>query len=228
MPARPTPREAILELIESELADVHTSFPATVVSYDSARQTVDVKPGVKDFREKDDGTLVFFERPKLEDIPVAFPRGGGFHQTWPLAAGDFVTVVCSELDTLVWRVKGGQTSRPAYPDRHQVNGCFAFPGGYPDDRAIASAVTNGVAIQSDDAAAGIVVKSSEVLLGDNTATNFVALANLVDSIFTSIDTVFRTSWVPVAMDGGAALKAAWTAAFATPPSTVAATKTKAK
>ena len=58
----------------------------------------------------------------------------------------------------------------------------------------------------------------------NSSADAAALASKVDLLWSTLDTVFRTAWIVAPMDGGAALKAAYIAAFATPPSSVASTK----
>jgi hypothetical protein len=56
---------------------------------------------------------------------------------------------------------------------------------------------------------------------------YVALAQKVDLLWTTLYTLFTSGWViPPAPDAGAALKAAFVAAFPTPPQSVAAAKTK--
>ena len=72
-------------------------------------------------------------------------------------------------------------------------------------------VADGTAIQIDDS-------GQEVKLGDTSASDFVALANLVNENFARIKSVFD-AWVPVAaptIENGAALKLAWDAEFLTP------------
>ena len=55
---------------------------------------------------------------------------------------------------------------------------------------------------------------------------FVAMAPLVDLLWSTLWGVF-SAWVPAPNDGGAALKTAFLAAFATPPASVASTNLKA-
>ena len=60
----------------------------------------------------------------------------------------------------------------------------------------------------------------------NSSADAAALASKVDLLWTTIDTLFRTGWVPAPPDGGAALKAAWLVSFPIPPTSVASTKLK--
>ena len=78
----------------------------------------------------------------------------------------------------------------------------------------------------------IVVESSDVRLGSGSASDFVALSSKVDQFQAFVDATI-TGWVPVAGDGGAALKAAYVAARTplygapgTPLPTTGATKVK--
>lgn len=57
--------------------------------------------------------------------------------------------------------------------------------------------------------------------------NLVAWAEKVDDYIAAMDALFRTDWVVVASDGGAALKAAFAAAFSVAPDSVACEKTHA-
>lgn len=67
---------------------------------------------------------------------------------------------------------------------------------------------------------GIVEAGSEDL-------DFVAQSGKVDQIIADIMDVF-TNWLPVSMDGGAALKTAWGLKFPTPPDSVASVNLKSE
>lgn len=168
MASSPTLREAILAVIESEIADIHVSFPATVVKYDAAKQRVDVQPTVRDFRRDDDGDIVFIDRPVIPGVRVGFPRGGGFHMSMPLAAGDHVWVVCGELDTLI-ESQEGEVSNPGIPDRHQLAGCVAIPAGYPNSKVIDPAPSTSNLVIGRDGSEGdiVVTPSGSVLIGSD-------------------------------------------------------------
>lgn len=63
--------------------------------------------------------------------------------------------------------------------------------------------------------------------GGPTADDFVAMAGKIDTIISTLDTMFRTGWVVVPTDGGAALKAAYLAAFSSAPGSTASSNLKA-
>jgi hypothetical protein len=95
--------EVIKDGIEDRLFDVHTSLPGIITSYDPAKQRASVRCAIK--RRYPDGTLT--EMPVIQDVPVQFPKGGNFHFTWPVAAGDECILVFSERSLEVWKRDGG-------------------------------------------------------------------------------------------------------------------------
>jgi hypothetical protein len=70
--------------------------------------------------------------------------------------------------------------------------------------------TSGDTITLDNGVETLTIDSAEVKAG--TGTDFTAMSIPTDLNFTLIDTIIN-AWVPVPMDGGAALKTAWLAAW---------------
>jgi len=231
------PTEALDAWFQHRMLDVHTAIPCEVLAYDAAAQTVDVQPQVKHYVLNFDGERTAEALPDLYGVPVAFPRAGGFHLTLPIAAGDYVLVLFSEEPTQAWRSKARQLA-PGLLDRHGLNGPFAIPCGFPDkDKLSTAPPTDAVEIASDDGAAAVVVKGSEVLVGDATATDSASLDSKVQDELQALSdrlAVFErvfAAWTPVAMDGGLALKTAYSADPGTPgpaPGATAAAKVKLK
>lgn len=65
-----------------------------------------------------------------------------------------------------------------------------------------------------------------VALGEQMPADFVALASKVNAYISGLHTVLST-WVPVSMDGGAALQLAYNTKFTTAPASVGSTKVRA-
>jgi hypothetical protein len=167
--------------LQNRMADVHTALPAKVLAYDAAAQTVDVRPEIKRYIFDDEGTRTAEALPDLYGIPVAFPRGGGFHVSFPLAVDDYVLVICSEEPTISWRDKA-RAVEPGIFDRHGLNGTFALPCGYPDKEKLPSAPSgtelelasdNGSSILRMDSSGTITVTGDLVVSGEVTAGNAV-------------------------------------------------------
>lgn len=114
---------AINARLESHALDLHTHLPGIVESYDPAKQTAVVRPAIKTiFRNR--GPV---ELPHLVDVPVHFPRGGGFVLTFPVAKGDECLLAFSERAIDFWWAKGG-VQLPSEYRLHDLSDAFAFVG----------------------------------------------------------------------------------------------------
>jgi hypothetical protein len=168
--------EAIRGSIARSLDGVHTSIPAKVRSYNAPLQQCALEP-------------VIVGMPPLEDVPVLWPRGGGYFVHLPLTAGDHVLVVFCEQDFGPWRLSGSAMA-PALLRRHGLF-AYALPGAAPDIAPLASAGNlTGAAIGSD---AGVIVQvgSSAVQIGP---AGVGALPVLTASEFTSLLATL-TTWL---------------------------------
>ena len=133
--------ETIRGAISRSLDGVHTMIPAKVTQYLAPVQQCACEPVIKGM-------------PSLEDVPVLWPRGGGYFMHLPLAAGDWVLLVFCEQDFSPWRLSGSAMA-PAHLRRHGLF-AYAVPGAAPDIAPIATAAAlSGAAIGSDT---GVVVQ----------------------------------------------------------------------
>ncbi len=114
-------------------AGLHTSMPGVIKSYNPLTKTADVLPVIKTpLYEPETGAEDEAEElPVIPNVPVSFPRGGGWHLSFPLQAGDHVTLVFSESATGQWR-ESGEVSDPGDVRRHSLGYPTAFLGAHPD------------------------------------------------------------------------------------------------
>ena len=137
-------------------AGLHTSMPGVIQSYDPATKTADVRPVIRTpMYEPETGLEMEAEElPVIPNVPVSFPRGGGWHLSFPLAAGDHVTLVFSESATGQWR-STGEVSDPGDVRRHSLGYPTAFLGAHPDaevllDDAPVNPITAGKLVLGKD------------------------------------------------------------------------------
>jgi hypothetical protein len=168
------------------MGDVHKVMPGIVVAYHpssaptggspGAPARVDVQPAVHDVRQ-DTGTGDRVSEPwqVLPEVPVAFPRGGGFSLRWKLAPGDKVTLVSFDLDPTA-HFGTGQAEDPPDVRRHGGGYWLALPydltdGGALEDPGDDLVVTlpGGNEIRAN---------ATAIALG-HSPSDFVALASLV-------------------------------------------------
>lgn len=158
-------------------AELHVSFPGRVESYDASEQKADIQPLLQrvivdaDGNELDPETL-----PILHDVPVAFPRGGGFFLSWPLAAGDLVHVLIVERSIDQFLGGDGEITRPLDFRMHNLSDAVAYPGLYPRSLALEDAHPEN-SVWGKDGGSHIHIKpGGEIHLGSEDAAEFVALA----------------------------------------------------
>lgn len=195
-----SPREALDVVLRACFNELHTAYPARVTRVHSERQTVDVQVAVmRQIPTLDYEPHEFEEVPELVDIPIQWPRAGGFVITFPIKPGDWVELICGTTNTLIWREKGGVNQRPGLVDNEfGLGGCWARPGCYPDNRehTLKSVSTQDFEIRREDGGPVIAIKpdgsvritSGDVVVGNGPAPGAVALADLVK---TEIDKAVR-------------------------------------
>lgn len=190
MPSPVSLAEVLNSFAAAQKEGQHTSLPAKVVSYDNLLQTVSVQPMIKRPVFNEDGEKSYEELPTITDVPVCFPRGGGFVITFPLAAGDFVWLVFSEAGIGEWR-ETGQLSEPQDVRRHSMGYPMAIPGVYPTPQplSIADAAVRAtdMFLGQDGGAPQIHISGTEITLGRN-AISPVALAVANDANWALIKT----------------------------------------
>lgn len=115
------------QLIDLAIKDLqrylHTGMPAKVVSWQSDKQTVTVKPMVR-FVDHD-GTVLEF--PELRDVLWQYPKGGGFTLTFPVQAGDECFVSFSERCIDAWW-RDGEPTAVMSTRLHDLSDGFAHSG----------------------------------------------------------------------------------------------------
>jgi hypothetical protein len=198
--------EIIKRAIEVQLSRLQTSLPGRVVTYDAAEQTAAVQ-------------LTVGDTPPLTDVPVSWPRGGGYFVHAPLTAGDHVWVhFCSE-DFSGWREQGTQQP-PRMLRRHGLY-AYASPGAFVDGDELPD--LPGHFVCGKVGGPQIHIDGTDVRLGDDSASDYVALASLVLARLTALHTAFdaHAHAVSGASTGPPTL-------LLGPPAAVAATVTKAK
>ena len=232
----PSLREALDRVLADMRTSIHTCFPAQVLAYDAAAQTVDLRPAVRREVAADEVDVAWgFEKlPDLLAVPVQWSRTGGHGTLLPIEAGDWMMVLCAEQSLLLWRSRGTTHTTPGINDPHGLNGCCAIPGWFPDERQLKNvSATDMVVGRLDGTASARFKPDGTVVLGAEDGAGLVALAEKVDAEFQRIWDLLSgagsppAKWVVFPSDGGAALATAADLAKAAVRS-VQATQVKAR
>lgn len=179
--------------LEARLSELHVSLPCKVVTYDAAKQTVDLAPLIKRKRKGLDGTSEVTELPSLQKVPVAFPRTAGGWITFPIQAGDVGFAIFSERSIADWMGKSaGSVVEHSDDTLHPFGGAWFHPGGYP----AASPISGGA-----DASNVVIHTASMLDLGERNLTpaDLVAIGALVDARLLTVQTSFDTHVHPSGM-----------------------------
>ena len=186
----------IFQAFHDAVKDDHRKIiPATITAVHADTCTVDVVPAIQNPLFDEFGAVSYETLPSLKGVPLGIIRGGGFLVWVPVQPGDSVLLVFSDLSTDSWRAStpGGSPVQPVFVGKHTPAGPFAIPCVAPDSAAPTSPVTasGNLIIGKDGAQQQIQISSSLILLGES-AAQFVALSNLVDTAVSSIVTAFNT------------------------------------
>jgi len=102
------------QIIDEQLADLHTCIPALVETFDASTQMLECTPMIR-ARLKDQGGNESTElRPKLVKIPLNTPyvRMLGFSLTMPITPGDEVLLIFAERGLDYWQETGDYSDPP--------------------------------------------------------------------------------------------------------------------
>jgi len=205
--------------IERGLLRVNTWMPGRIDSYDATKQTATVVPELTLRAPAQDGTEGAIVPPKLVDVPVVFPGGGGFRVTFPVVQGDRVMLMFAQRSMDEWKTTAGSQD-PADERHHSLSDAVAIAGLH-DLVSVWTAVPGDRVTLGKDGGAQIAVGPVLVELGYPNATQSALLGDLFLTDFTTlinaIATAVGTSGTPAgATAAGASITAALAAFSAVP------------
>ena len=97
-------------LIDSNIAQIHTTTIGVIQSFNPETQTVVVQPAIKKVITNEDQTTIIYtsaNQPLLTNVPVVFPGGGDWFMTFPIKEGDECLIFSMERSIGNWMESGG-------------------------------------------------------------------------------------------------------------------------
>lgn len=165
---------------------IWTALPGIVKAVNLVAQTVSVQPTIQGVQSdaEDNDTLV--NLPLLVDVPICWPRAGGFALTFPVAVGDEVLVVFSARAIDSWWQSGG-IGAPVESRMHDLSDGFAILAPTSQPKKLANVQADGMEMRTEDrsvfiklSASGIQIKGNITHEGNNTQVgNHVMTGNNV-------------------------------------------------
>ncbi len=179
---------------DSKMENVHTCIPGIIESYDGhATRKATVKPAIKLNRENGDNIEIL----PITNVPVIFPSSTAFNMVYPLQQGDSCLILFSETGIGTYLDSSGSVVDSDDYARFSLTDAICLPGLFPFGQVPATKT-----IELDEEGVLKFFEGTEsFVLGDVLKTE---IQKNIDAL-TQLQTDF-TSWIPVATDGGAALK----------------------
>ena len=171
--------------VDNRLKELHTALPGFIESFDAVKQTASVQLATKRIFITDNGdteTSTAEAVPVLINVPVIFPRGGGFSFTFPIGKGDECLVVFSERSIDDWH-KFGKVRTPEARRFHSLSDGMCFVGLSSEPNKIPNFDTANVEMKKDDGSVSIKLQADgEVTVKATKVTFDTALAVFTDEI----------------------------------------------
>lgn len=138
--------------IEGAIKDIHTSTPGIIESFDPITQLATIQPAIKRMfisKEEDTEVLIPSDLPLLINVPVIYPRGGGFSITFPVKKGDECLLVFCERCIDGWH-ETGKVKNPSARRFHSLSDATAFVGISSVPNKIPNYDPDNIVIKKDD------------------------------------------------------------------------------
>ena len=132
---------------EGQQAGMWTAIPAIVTAVDLSAQTVSAQPAVQGENLSKDGVKTLVNLPVLVDVPICWPRGGGYALTFPIAIGDEVLIVFSSRCIDGWWQSGG-VQKAAEFRMHDLSDGFAIFAPTSQPKKLSN-ISAGVELRND-------------------------------------------------------------------------------
>jgi hypothetical protein len=124
--------------LDGRQAQIHTTMPGIIVSYDPGKMTAVVQPAIQAMHRQLDQTKVPTNIHEIHDVPVHFPGGGGYTLTFPVKPGDECLIHFSERSIDNWHQQGG-TQAPSDARMHDINDAIVTVGLRSQKRPLGAA-----------------------------------------------------------------------------------------
>lgn len=130
-------------------AQLRVAIPAIIESFDAGKQTVSVQPAITENIQVGEEATKATKLPILTDIPICFPRAGGYSITLPIKKGDECLLVFADMCIDGWWQSGGVQDQME-TRRHDLSDAFAIIGTTSQPRKVAAYSTENMQIRTDD------------------------------------------------------------------------------
>lgn len=161
------------KMLSSLATNLRVSMPGIIESYDPATQTATIQPAIRE-KVNINGNQEWTEIPLLVDVPILFPRAGGYSITFPVSAGDECLVFFADCCyDAFWQSGGVQNQIDRR--RHDLSDGLAIVTGISQPNRLSGVSSSGLQIRNDAGSAvieivggNISINSGNISIGPNT------------------------------------------------------------
>jgi hypothetical protein len=210
--ANTTLAQVIRSYVAAGAAELRVCTVGRIERFDPVKQVADVKPLLKDSVEGEDGQEIVESLPVISNVPVHFPGGGGFAETWPVAVGDLCSLVFTDRSIDRWFSNGGEVD-PVDLSRHLLSNATAHMGVRDSQSVLAEFDTaravwgnKGPRMAADGTSLHLGVAHNES--GTQDAVRGTAFLNALDQFLTMLDTNTTTAGTGLSTAGTSITSAA--------------------
>lgn len=130
-------------------AQLRVAIPGIIESFDANRQTVSVQPAITENIQVGESEAKATKLPVLTDIPICFPRAGGYSITLPVRKGDECLLVFADMCIDGWWQSGGVQDQME-TRRHDLSDAFAIIGTTSQAKRLSEYSPDKMQIRSDN------------------------------------------------------------------------------
>lgn len=135
-------------LMDKVFSTLRVSAPGIIKEFDPVSQTAKVQIAIREHVQQENLQLVWTEIPVLLDVPVVFPRGGGYVLTFPIKESDECLVVFSDMCIDAWFSLSGVQNQ-IEKRRHDLSDAIAIPGLWSQPRRLTEYSTKHVELRNE-------------------------------------------------------------------------------
>lgn len=177
-------QETFRASFRGEQAKLWTALPATVLDVNLERQTITAQGVINGVITNKDGSKTPLDPPVFINVPICFPRGGGYAITFPLRAGDEVLIIFSSRCIDGWWQSGGIQVPPDLR-MHDLSDGFAIPGPASIPNALSGVSSNSLRVMNEEATKYVEISEDKITVesdgdvevyGENVQVNAVDTA----------------------------------------------------
>lgn len=156
------PQTALQFSLDAYASEMWSALPCVIQSFNSTLQTCTAQPTTYVRVRNPNGTTQMLQLPILVDVPVVFPRGGGYALTFPIVEGDEALVVFATRCIDSWWESGGVQNIPTDLRMHDLSDGFAIPGPCSKPRALSGFSAGAAQLRNTDGTVVIELSGDEI------------------------------------------------------------------